>query len=133
MRWIMALIAVLFAALAGIQSVHSEALWWVPCYSLGLVLTLMTLKRHLSSAMTWFMAVTSTVAMFFYFAGFFTLVPYMMADWYQQPSGREAGGLLLAAFAMIPVLSVYTCRLKVDCPYGTSRQEERRRTASQAA
>jgi len=138
MRWVTGLIAAMFAALAAFQTGHSEALWWVPCYSLGLLLSLMTFKTHLSPGMTWFMAICSTVAMFFYFAGFFTLVPYMLADWYAQPAGREAGGLLLAAFAMIPILSVYTCRLKVDCPYAAENRERRLReqhthTASQVA
>ncbi len=117
MQWLVAAIALAFAVLAVLRAGGTDALWWMPCYSLGMLLAALSFKRRLNPWMLRFLAVASTVAMFFYFAGFFALAPYMRPDWFNQPEGREAAGLLFAAFAMIPVLSVYSCRMKANCPH----------------
>ena len=60
-------------------------------------------------------AVATTAIMFFYFAGFFSLAPHLHEYWYRSGVGFEAIGLLLSAFAMIPILSCYSCMLKAGC------------------
>ena len=53
--------------------------------------------------------------MFFYFAAFFRIVDHFHENWYRGGMALEAVGMLLSAFAMIPVLSVFSCRMKADC------------------
>ena len=84
-------------------------------YALGAAITLLTLHRSMSIGMARVLAVMTTALMFFYFAGFFKLATHFDAYWYRTGASLEAVGLLLAAFAMIPVLSAYSCLLKADC------------------
>ena len=46
---------------------------------------------------------------------FFIVVPKLEANWYLQQEGWHAVCLILGAFAMIPILSDYSCRLKAEC------------------
>ena len=58
------------------------------------------------------LAVASVIAMFFYFAGFFRIVDRFHEQWYRSGLMLDAVGLLISAFAMIPVLSVFSSRMK---------------------
>jgi hypothetical protein len=52
--------------------------------------------------------------MFFYFAAFFRIVDHFHEQWYRSGMMLEAVGMLISAFAMIPVLSVFSCLMKCD-------------------
>lgn len=79
----------------------------------GALLALATLTRRMSLLTVNVLAVLTVVAMFFYFAGFFQLVP-QLHHWYMRGEAVHCLGLLFAAFAMIPVLSEYSCRKKSE-------------------
>ena len=81
----------------------------VPIYAVGAMVALVAVKRGLPLWSVRVLAVITTGAMFFYFAGFFEMAPHLQADWYRREAALEAWGLLFAAFAMIPVLSEYSC------------------------
>ena len=66
----------------------------------------------------------ATGLMFFYFAAFFSMAMHFNEHWYHSGLALDAIGLLFSAFAMIAVLSEYSCRLKADC---LERREEKRR------
>ena len=59
-----------------------------------------------------------------FFAGFFMDVPKLESDWYGNQDGWFAvtSRTLLAAFAMIPILSDYSCRCKADCIHARAAQ-----------
>ena len=50
--------------------------------------------------------------MFFYFAAFFRIADHFYEQWYRSGMMLEAVGMLISAFAMIPVLSVFSCAMK---------------------
>ena len=50
----------------------------------------------------------------FYFAAFFRIVDHFHEQWYRSGMMLEAVGMLISAFAMIPVLSVFSCFMKCD-------------------
>ena len=84
-------------------------------YALGAVLALITLKREISLLLARILAVATTALMFFYFAKFFQMALRFNEHWYHSGVALDAIGLLFSAFAMIAVLSEYSCRLKADC------------------
>jgi hypothetical protein len=112
-----------FIMIASLHVAHPVPLAWVP-YAGAAVLALITLKREIADAVARGLAVITTAAMFFFFAGFFVVAPKLTADWFAHQEGWSAVCLLLCAFAMIPILSDYSCRLKADC---TKAPAERRR------
>lgn len=81
-------------------------------YAVGAALALFSLVDVTKPWVVRLLAVASTVAMFLYFFGFFRLVHHFHDNWYRSGVALEAIGMLTAAFAMIAVLSVYSCRLK---------------------
>lgn len=83
-------------------------------YGIGAALALLSLLDVTKPWIVRLLAVASTAAMFMYFFGFFRLVHRFHDNWYQSGMALEAIGLLTSAFAMIAVLSVYSCRLKGD-------------------
>ena len=85
-------------------------------YALGAILAVITIRQSMGINTARVLAVITTAAMFFYFAGFFQQVHLFHENWYRSAHALEALGMLLSAFAMIPVLSVYSCVLKADCP-----------------
>ena len=84
----------------------------------GGFLALITLKRRMSLLTVNLFAILTVAAMFFYFAAFFQLVP-QLHHWYMRGEALHCLGLLFAGFAMIPVLSEYSCRKKSEqCEHG---------------
>ncbi|MAD06564.1 MAG: hypothetical protein CMP86_04025 [Gammaproteobacteria bacterium] len=81
-------------------------------YGLGAALALLSLLNLTNVWAVRFLAIASTGAMFLYFFGFFRLVQHFHDDWHRGGVALEAIGMLLSAFAMIAVLSVYSSRLK---------------------
>jgi hypothetical protein len=114
MQYINASIGCLFIVIALLYALHPNPLAWAP-YSAAAVLSLITLKSEISIAFSRVLAISTTALMFFFFAGFFLLVPKLAADWYAHQAGWEAVFRIFGAFAMIPILSDYSCRLKAEC------------------
>ena len=84
-------------------------------YAAGAVMALVSLWRNISFGTARVFAFLTVAAMFFYFAAFFRIVDHFHETWYRGGIALEAVGMLLSAFAMIPVLSVFSCRMKADC------------------
>ena len=85
----------------------------IGAYLAGSVLAFATLFQRLPLSVAKVLAVVTTVAAFFYFIGFFEMAPHLGPGWVAVHT--KALGQLLGAFAMIPVLADYSCRLKADC------------------
>ena len=84
-------------------------------YAAGATMALASLWRDMSFGYARVFAFFTVGAMFFYFAAFFRIVDHFHENWYRGGMALEAIGMLLSAFAMIPVLSVFSCRMKADC------------------
>jgi|TARA_B100000315_G_scaffold253779_1_gene293333 hypothetical protein len=115
MQYINGTIGCAFAVFALMHVTHPHWLYWVAVYSIGAILALTSLRNEISLGISRFLAIVTTMAMFFYFAAFFKMAPQLSQGWYQNTSTMTALGMLVGAFAMIPVLSDYSCRLKADC------------------
>lgn len=123
MQFVMGLIGAVLVALMLAQLDSPDQTRWVLIYATGAVLALTTLLRGLGIWTVRFFAVATTVAMFVYFAGFFMLTPHLPPDWWARDAAREAAGLLVSGFAMIPVLSVWSCRMKAGLLQVTEQSE----------
>ena len=80
----------------------------------GAVLALVSVRPYISFAWARVFAVATVIAMFFYFAAFFRIVDHFHEQWYRSGMMLEAIGMLISAFAMIPVLSVFSCFMKCE-------------------
>lgn len=114
MVYVNALFGLALVILTGLQFDDENPVRWAFIYFAGAALALLSLIPRLSTNMIRFLAVDSTAMLLFYFAGFFLLVPSLDADWFLKGQGGDALGLLFAGFAMIPVLSSYSCRMKSE-------------------
>ena len=90
-----------------------DASFLVGTHLFGSALAFLTLVRKLPVNLARGLALVTTAATFFYFIGFFQMAPHLGDGWYAVHT--KALGQLLGAFAMIPVLADYSCRLKADC------------------
>ncbi len=115
MRMINVVIGVLLLVLAILHLFVPNHTHFMALYAVGAVLAFLTLIRNLSINTARLLAIGTTAVMFFYFAAFFKLAPHFHEQWYSSGVGLEGVGMLLSAFAMIPVLSCYSCLLKADC------------------
>lgn len=115
MQYLHGIVALIFVSFAVVHLTAPQPLYWITVYGIGALLTGATLLDSIPRPVARAMAVVATVAMFFYFAGFFRLAPYLQGEWYTTLRGLDAIGLLFGAFAMISVLSDYSCRLKANC------------------
>ncbi len=122
MLYLNGLIGSIFVVIALLHVPYPMPFAWAP-YLGAAILALITLKREISDLISRTLAVLTTATMFFFFAGFFVVVPKLAADWYLHQEGWHAVCLLLGAFAMIPILSDYSCRLKKD--YAKARKHRR--------
>ena len=82
-------------------------------YCCGAALALITLAPGVGQWSARILAVCATACMLFFFAGFFHMAPRLGEEWYAVH--LPALGQLIAAFAMLPVLSGYSCLMKADC------------------
>ena len=104
MLYLNGLIGCIFVLIALLHAAYPMPFAWVP-YLGAAVLAFITLKGEISHAFARALAVLTTITMFFFFAGFFVVVPKLAADWYSQQDGWHAVCRLLGAFAMIPIMS----------------------------
>ena len=92
--------------------IYTETPVLTAIYLGGALLAFASLQPNISFAWARVLAVASVIAMFFYFAGFFRIVDRFHEQWYRSGLMLDAVGLLISAFAMIPVLSVFSSRMK---------------------
>lgn len=125
MQFVNAIIAVVLLLLALAVGEAGKASMFI----VGAVVAAIAFKHWLSTWMVRVLAFVTACAMFFFFWSFFALVPTLQTDWYWQPMELiDAFGLLCAGFAMIPVLSEYSCRMKAnaECERGRRQFEHRK-------
>jgi len=115
MRYVNGIIAFVLMAFAISQMGESGSVTLVLSFAGGSVLALLSLQRSLSLMTARGLAVLSAIAMFSYFSSFFRYCPEMSTGWYLLDKAPGLIGLLIAGFAMIPVLSVYSCWMKAEC------------------
>lgn len=100
---------------AFIPHTSPNAYTFMVMYGLGALFAFASLHVNMGLWLARVLAIGTTATMFFYFAGFFKLAPHFHETWYQSAAGLEGVGMILSAFAMIPILSCYSCILKADC------------------
>ena len=126
MQYVNAFIAV---ALLGFALLVPHDMGQAPMYIVGATLAAISFKHWLSIWMVRVLALVAAGTMFWYFGRFLLLVPSLQPDWYWQPlAAVDVIGLLFAGFAMIPVLSEYSCRMKASekCERGRRQFQERK-------
>lgn len=102
-----------------------DSAMYMGMYGLGALFAFGSLHTNMGMSVARIMAIGTTAAMFFFFAGFFRLAPEFHDGWYQSGAALDGIGMLLSAFAMIPVLSCYSCILKADCRESLARPGKR--------
>lgn len=112
MRFVTAALGIVLALFAVLQIGQPNGPLWLAVFGAGAFLALITLRRNMPLMLVRLLAVLSSLAMFCFFAGFFRLAPHLRPDWYERAAALDAIGLLFAGFAMIIVLSEYSCRMK---------------------
>lgn len=126
MRMVNAVIGCILLFLATLHFFVPNHTGFIALYGSGAVLAFITLRTTLNTNTARLFAVATTAVMFFYFAGFFKMAPHFTEYWYRSGTALEGVGLLLSAFAMIPVLSSYSCMLKADCQEAMQQRARRR-------
>ena len=125
MHYVNAIIAV---ALLGLALLMRHQPGEAAMFIVGAVLAAIAFKHWLSTWMVRTLAFVAAGTMFCYFGRFLLLVPTLQPDWYWQPlEVVDAVGLLFAGFAMMPVLSEYSCRMKAseECERGQRSQSRK--------
>ena len=123
MQYVNAVIAVALLVFALVSlAAPVEALM----YAVGAVLAGIAFKRWLRAWMVRVLAIATAFALFWYFGQFFMLANSLEPGWYAGGEAIHAIGLLCSGFAMIPVLSEFSCRMKADaeCERGRRQFEE---------
>ena len=125
MQYVNAIIAVVLLAVALLKLDDPAG---ASGFILGAALAAIAFKHWLNAWTVRLLAVLTAGTLFYYFWGFFSLVPTLQPDWYWQPQAIDAVGLVFAGFAMIPVLSEYSCRMKASamCERGRRQFQERK-------
>lgn len=115
MRMVNGLIGLMLLALALLHAFIPNSYVTVVIFLAGAGLAFVTLLRSgVSLHIARVLAVATTAVMFFFFAGFFHMASSFNEHWYYSGSALEGVGMLLSAFAMIPILSCYSCMLKAE-------------------
>lgn len=114
--------AIIGCILLGLGALHAliphtslSTLSYVMIYLAGAGMAFASLRSNMPLWLARFFAVATTALMFVYFAGFFSMASHFSAQWYLSGDALKGVGMLLSAFAMIPVLSAYSCLLKAEC------------------
>jgi hypothetical protein len=114
MSYVTASLGLVLAMFAVLHIGQPDGLLWTAVFGSGAVLAFLTLKRDMPLMVSRVLAVLSSLAMFWFFAGFFRIAPNLQPEWYERAAALDAIGLLFAGFAMITILSEYSCRMKAD-------------------
>ena len=125
MQYVNAIIALALLALALVTRADPVG---ALMYVVGAVLAATAFKHWLNAWMVRVLAIATAGALFWYFGQFFLLADTLTPDWYGGAGAIHALGLLFAGFAMIPVLSEYSCRMKAsaECERGRRQFQERK-------
>jgi hypothetical protein len=117
MRMVTGIIGSILLTLAIIHAFipHSSALTFILLYASAAICAFATLYFNMHLILARVFAVGTTAVMFFCFAVFFKMAPHFHEEWYRSGAALEGVGMLLSAFAMIPVLSYFSCMLKAEC------------------
>lgn len=117
MRMVTGLIGCILIMLAIIHAFipHASANTFLALYAAGAICAFGTLYASMNLTVARVLAVATTGLMFCYFAAFFKMAPHFHEEWYRSGAALEGVGMLLSAFAMIPILSCFSCMLKADC------------------
>ncbi len=128
MHYVNAAIACVLLLLAVLAFETPGAAGTAGMFVAGAVLAALAYKRWLPGWAVRVLAVISAIALFGYFGQFFSMVPTLAWNWYAGGDALHAMGLLFAGFAMIPVLSEYSCRMKAtaDCERGQRQAQARK-------
>lgn len=114
MRLCNAVVTVLLLALTVLQLFIPKMPVLAIVYAAGALLAGISLSGNLSLRWARVLAGLTVVVMFFFFAAFFRFVESFHDQWYTGGMALDSVGMFLSAFAMIPVLSVYSCRMKAE-------------------
>lgn len=97
-------------------------------YIIGAALAAIAFKHWLSTWTVRALAIGTVCMLYWYFGQFFLRADQLAPGWYGTGEAIPALGLLIAGFAMIPVLSEYSCRMKAsaECERGRRRSEDRK-------
>jgi|GEM_PF-1115890 len=114
MRMVNAIIGFLLLTLAMLHVFIPNHMLFASLYGIGALLSFTTMRHEMRVSTARTLAVVTTALMFFYFAGFFRMASYFTDTWYQSGAALEGVAMLLSAFAMIPILSSFSCILKAD-------------------
>ena len=127
MRYVNAVIAVALLLLAVLKLDDPPG---AAMFLFGALIAAVSLKHWLSTWSVRVLAFLAAGTLFCYFGQFFYIVPHLQPSWYWvwQGDALEATALLLSGFAMIPVLSEYSCRMKAtrECERGRREFEARK-------
>ena len=110
MQYLNGCIGGVFILLALLHLGVPDCFWLVSMHLCGAALAFPALMRSLRPGLSRLLAIAATLFLFFYFAGFLKVAPHLGSGWYTMH--MVALGQLLGAFAMIPLLAEYSCRLK---------------------
>ncbi len=127
MHYVNLIIAVVLLVFAVVLLKLNDAVTASACIG-GAVLAAVALKHWLDIWTVRLLALATAGMLFYCFAQFFSLVPTLQPGWYWQVEAINTFGLLFAGFAMIPVLSEYSCRMKAngDCERGRRHLRSRK-------
>lgn len=114
MQYVHGVIGTMFVVLALLHVPHPTPYVWFP-YACGALLAFVTLFRGMNMLLSRVLAVATTVLLFYFFAGFFMEVPKLASDWYTRQEAWAAVSMLFGAFAMLSILSDFSCRCKAEC------------------
>ena len=97
-------------------------------FGIGAALAAVALKHWLGLWTVRFLATATAVLLYWYFGQFFLRADNLEDGWYASSAALPMAGLLIAGFAMIPVLSEYSCRMKAgaDCERARRQFESRK-------
>lgn len=125
MRCVNAVIAAALVVFAGASlDAPAQALMYV----IGAALAATAFKHWLGVWMVRLLAIGTALTLYWYFGQFFILAGDLEPGWFATGEAIPALGLLVAGFAMIPVLSEYSCRMKAsgECERGRRQFEDRK-------
>jgi len=97
-------------------------------YLVGAVLAAIAFKHWLGVWMVRVLAIGTALTLYWYFGQFFMLAGDLDPGWFATGEAIPALTLVVAGFAMIPVLSEYSCRMKAsaECERGRRQFEDRK-------
>ena len=114
MQYVNGALALVLGSLGVLHLDLEDSAIWPGLYGAGAMLAATGCKPSLTPWTVRVLATAATVTMFIYFSGFFFCAPYLTEGWYAREGHGSTLALLIAGFCMMPVVSGYSCRMKVQ-------------------